>query len=154
MSQEIETKINALSSYLEVLPDDIDQGYNWYGEYPILECGSSEYLVLTDEEADHACKLYIEEGLWAFNAWFIVQHSVLPYRDDTIELIQGYQEDKCEDANDTIKSLISDMDEFVEDAISADGRGHFLNGYDGTEEELEYEAEEGKKLTFYIYQIN
>jgi len=154
MSHENEVRIRALCAEFDYLPDDVTIGYNWYDEYPLFEVGSEEYLVLTAEEADHACRLYIEETLWAFNAWFIVQHSVLPYSSDTVELIQGYQEDKCEDANETIKALITDIDEFVEDAISADGRGHFLSGYDGEEIETDYQVTEDDKRVYYIYRLN
>jgi hypothetical protein len=49
--------------------------------------------------------------------------------------VSAFQEAKCEDANETIAALITDIDEFIEDAICADGRGHFLNGYDGEEYE-------------------
>ena len=43
--------------------------------------------------------------------------------------------DQCESSNEAVLSLIDDFDHFVNDAILSDGRGHFLNGYDGTEEE-------------------
>ena len=55
------------------------------------------------------------------------------------------QQELCEDANEIVKAIITDINEFIEDAISSDGRGHFLNGYDGTEEELN---------GFYIYRTN
>jgi hypothetical protein len=42
-----------------------------------------------------------------------------------------------------------DIDSLVEDAISADGRGHFLSSYDGDENE---ETVNGQ--TFYIYRTN
>jgi hypothetical protein len=41
----------------------------------------------------------------------------------------------CEDAAPLIEALIDDMDAFIRDAISADGRGHFLAGYDHEEHE-------------------
>ena len=59
------------------------------------------------------------------------------------------QSKKCEGANDAILALIKKtdggLDGFVEDAISADGRGHFLSSYDGDENE-----ENG----FYIYRTS
>ncbi len=45
--------------------------------------------------------------------------------------------------------MIEDEDEFVSQAISADGRGHFLNTYDGNENEQTIEG-----TTFYIYRMN
>jgi len=50
-----------------------------------------------------------------------------------------------EDANKIFTKVIPDMDSFVEDAVSTDGRGHFLSSYDGDE------SEEGD---FYIYRLN
>lgn len=155
MKDQTELKIKALAKYLGCDPEDIDEGYEWYREFTTYELGNQEYLVLTDEEADEACKEYIENSVWAFNASFIIDHSDLPY--DAWEMVQSYQEDRCESANETILAMIKDFDEFVEDAISADGRGHFLSGYDGKENEitLTITDEEGEcDETYYIYRVN
>lgn len=106
-----------------------------------------DYLVLTDEEADEAAKEYIKESVWAFNADFIVDHSKLPY--EAKEMIENFQTTKCEDANETILALINDFDEFVSDAISADGRGHFMNSYDGHEHEVNIDG-----TYYYVYRMN
>jgi hypothetical protein len=45
----------------------------------------------------------------------------------------------------TIRALLTDEDDLVDEAISADGRGHFIATYDGEE------AEAGR---FYVYRIN
>jgi hypothetical protein len=59
------------------------------------------------------------------------------------------QSKKCEGANDAILALIEKtdggLDGFVEEAISADGRGHFLSSYDGNE---------NHESGFYIYRTN
>jgi len=110
-----------------------------------------DVLILTDEEADELAKEDVKQSCWAFNAEFIVEHSNLPW--EAIEMVRGYQE-KCEGANDTILALITDFDEFYDDAISADGRGHFLNRYDGEEEEITLElntAQDKGSVTFYCY---
>ena len=143
MSENVDLKVKALAKYLDCDPEDIAEGYPSYGDFMTLEYGGEEYLVLTDEEADEACSDNIYQSVWAFNAGFIIDHSNLPY--DAADMITGFQESKCEDANDTILALITDFDEFVEDAISADGRGHFLSGYDGDE------VEAGK---YFIYRLN
>mgnify|MGYP003480099808 CR=1 FL=1 len=101
------------------------------------------YSVYTDKEADEKAAEYIKESAWAFNASFIIDHSNLPY--EGIEMIQTFQQ-KCEGANETILALIGDFDKFVSDAISADGRGHFLSSYDGEENEETVNGE-----TYYIY---
>jgi hypothetical protein len=41
------------------------------------------------------------------------------------------------------------LDDFVKDAISADGRGHFLNKYDGKEIEVVING-----AVLYVYRIN
>ena len=107
-----------------------------------------DWVAYTDEEADDACKDYIEDSLWAFNASFIIENSCLPWEAE--EMIQSFQEKKCEGANDTIKAIIGDdIDDFVSAAISADGRGHFLNPYDG----VEYEEQTGDTV-YYVYRRN
>ena len=133
------SKIEELAKFLDVEEEDLEESS--YDE-SLFSLGNEEYLVYTDKEADEAVEDYIKESAWAFNAWFIVDHSKLPYA--AIEMIQAFQE-KCEDANETILALIEDLDAFVEDAISADGRGHFLSGYDG---------EENETPNYYVYRTN
>jgi len=111
---------------------------DWYTEI------DDNYLVCTDKEADEKAKEYIKESAWAFNADFIVDHSSLPY--EAVEMIEHFKSTKCEDANETILALIDDFDDFVSDAISADGRGHFLSTYDGKEYEENVNGE-----YYYIY---
>lgn len=105
-----------------------------------------DYLVLTDDEANEKAKEYILDTLWAFNANFIVSECGLDYA--LIDMIEIYKKEKCESANDAISSLIEKtcgLDTFVESAISTDGRGNFLNTYDG---------EEIKSGDYFIYRIN
>ena len=45
--------------------------------------------------------------------------------------------------------VIVNMDEMVKDAISEDGRGHYLSSYDGIEDEQDYDG-----VTYYIYRTN
>ena len=105
-----------------------------------------DYSVCTDEEAGEAAKEYIKNSAWAFNAEFIVDHSRLPY--EAIEMVQAFQQ-KCEDANETILALINDFEDFVSDAISEDGRGHFLSSYDGHEHEVNING-----TYYYVYRMN
>lgn len=107
--------------------------------------GRGEYLVLTDYEADEAATKYIEESLWSFNSGFLASATGLP-----AEVFKALQ-DKCE--GDAVYKLVEatcGVDSFVEAAISADGRGHFLACYDGKENELCV----GGKIEFFIYRIN
>ena len=140
------TKIQALAKYLELSDteeEDIEQvdymksGYSY---------GDKEYLVLTDKEADEQVAEYIKDSIWSFNASYILEECNLD--NGLEEAIQAYQQKECEGANDSLLSLVEKLcglEQFIEDAIGADGRGHFLAGYDGGE------IEEGE---YYIYRTN
>jgi len=116
----------------------------------VFNVNGSNYLILTDEEADTKASEAIRELLWAFNANFIIDNSEKLTNAENYEIISKaiskMQADLCEDANELIFALIDDFDEFVDNAIAADGRGHFLSGYDGEENEQETESN-----LFYIY---
>jgi len=136
----MQTKLEALAKFLDVETDDL--AVSTYDDC-LFELGSHEYLILTDEKANERLRENVEKSAWAFNASFIIDHSDLPA--EAAEMVGAFQESKCEDANDTILALINDMDRFASDAASADGRGHFLSGYDG---------EENQEGEFYIYRTN
>jgi hypothetical protein len=97
------------------------------------DCSYSDHLILTDEEADERTAESIRQSAWAFNASFLVGYLPEGVGTEVIEALQP----QCEGANDAILAMIGErFDEFVADAISADGRGHFLAGYDGNENEF------------------
>lgn len=108
-----------------------------------------DYIVLTDEEADEMAANYIKDSLWAFNASFLASETGFP-----IEVFTALQ-NQCEGANDAIYNMVdgyksdTDIDSFIDAAISADGRGHFMSSYDGNENE-----ETVNGTTYYIYRIN
>ncbi len=105
----------------------------------------NNHIVLTDQEADDKAKDYILDSAWAFNASFLADFTGFD-----IEVFEAIQKnDRCESNNDAILSMIQDKDDFVQQAISADGRGHFMNRYDGNENEETIGGE-----TFYIYRMN
>jgi hypothetical protein len=94
-----------------------------------IECGGETHLWAKDQESAKAsAKEYIEESVWAFNASFLSAHSKGVDEEVFEKLSEG-----CESSNDAIKKLIDDMDHFVDDAIIADGLGHFIATYDGNE---------------------
>lgn len=103
------------------------------------------YLVLTDEEADELSKRLILDSVWAFNPDFLSGETGID--SEVFRVIQS--NGKCEDNNDAILSCIDDEDSFVEAAIRADGRGHFIASYDS--DETEQKTDFG---TFYIYRVN
>ena len=137
---DTDPRVAALAAHLDVDADDISEGY----QETVLEC-CGEYLVLTDDEADREAADAIRDSVWAFQAWFIASHCPNGIDEDHIATLRG---DSCEDCNDAMVALVeagNGMDRFIEDAIGADGRGHFLNHYDGNE------YEEGD---YFIYQTN
>lgn len=145
MTQE---KIKTLAQFLEVEASELETSS--YDEN-IFTYGNQEYLILTDEEADEKTAEEIKNSLWAFNADFIIQHCK-NYNDmdnfeynAAIESLQEAQKNQCEGLNGLVYALIDNIDEFVEDAIIADGRGHFISYYDGEENELN---------GLYIYRLN
>ena len=151
-------KLESLKAYLigsgeaeksELEAVTVENSYN--DSYKTFEVIGNEYKVLTDAEADEEAKENILDSLWAFNADFILQHTEFyktsSDREDTefVNSLKQLQGDICESANSIVKALIIDIDAFVEDAIDADGRGHFISYYDG--EEIEQDD-------FYIYRTN
>ena len=135
-------RIDVLAKFLQVEVDDLT--VTKYDENN-FEIGEKEYMILTEEEAQEKAKEYILDSIWAFNADFIIEHSkVLDFDDASQSIIKAIQE-QCENGNEAMKKLIDDIDTFIEDAINADGRGHFMNSYDGNE------AQEGE---YFIYRIN
>jgi hypothetical protein len=110
--------------------------------------GSAEYMVCSDETADAAARGEILSNLWAFNSDFLAGETGLPS-----ECFKCLQEKMSEDCNEAVTALIKStcgLDQVVESAIQADGRGHTLAAYDG--EEIEYTTKSGK--TVYLYRCN
>ena len=134
-------RIKALSKYLELTKEEEKEIY--YESYDIYCYGNQEYMVLTDDEADEKVAEHIKDSVWAFNPSFLSSHSGIDQ--EIFKLLQ----DKCESANESILKLIKDFDDFVQDAIGTDGRGHFLSSYDGYENDHEHDNE-----TYYIYRTN
>ena len=135
--------VRALCKHLDCQPDELSLGkYDHYG-LPVYSLGRREYAIGTDSEADSAMAEYVKDSLWAFSAPFILEQCGLP--SELAQPIGEWQSAECESANDTLLDLVekcTTLAAFTESAISADGRGHFLGGCDGKENE------EGE---FYIY---
>lgn len=141
----VNEKKQALALYLQTKEEIEVSSY----DENVLEAEGGEYLVLTDEEADERAKDDILNLVWAFNADFIIEHSSALDYDDASKRVVSAIADQCESGNEAMKKLIDDLDEFVEDAIGADGRGHFLASYDGDEW-----RQKVNKTNYYIYRIN
>lgn len=132
---------------------------NWdsyYSEYRFDVYGD-EYLVLDDDRAQATAFREISQCLWAFSPDFIVEHlrECVLYADysfdlsDLTDAVRLAQEKLCEGANAIIYALIDDLEEFVGDAIAADGRGNFISSYNCEEHEVTVDGE-----TYYIYRLS
>ena len=130
-----ENKEKALAEFLEVKVEDLTNG------------NKEDYLVLTDEEADEQAEEYILDTVWAFNKSFLNRHSEAIAEID--EKSFAKLQEGCESINKAILAMIDDKDDFVKDAISADGRGHFLSPYDGEENEVTVNG-----VNYFIYRLN
>jgi len=128
-NENFELKLRILAQHLETETDSISTNM------------ADDYLVCTDKEADEAVKEAVLDSLWAFRPSFIVSHMAYKpenyrERDSTEKVLEHMQFHLCESANCIVKSMIKDIDHFVDDAVSSDGRGHFLAQYDGDEHEV------------------
>jgi hypothetical protein len=106
---------------------------------------NEDWLVCTDDEADELVRNSIEELAGYFNAQFLMEQTGI----DT-EVFDALM--KGASASERVMQIIEatcGYDSFVEAAISADGRGHFLASYDGEEREFN-----NGRMTFYLYRIN
>lgn len=138
-------KIKELAEFLGCDEEDITVS-NWNNR--VFELGNQEYLVVTDEEADEEATSRIEEDIWAFNAEFILDECGIDHNETVISSLQEIQNRCCESCNMFFLSLIENtcgLDSFVQEAISCDGRGHFLASYDGEENETD---------SYYVYRLN
>lgn len=143
----------------ESLAQELD--YDFYG-MTVVEIYGREYAIGGDSEADVAAKECIRQSVWSFCPEFLANH--MPIDADIIKIIQ---EAKYEDANEPLTELLRNFNEFVDDAVGADGRGHFVSSYDGEENTLdgidEDDASEIAKLLdideddwsgTYVYRLN
>jgi len=148
-------RLEALKEHLNLQNGDMKDVFDSQYEENGFTIGNEEYLVLTEKEADDKAREEIERSVWAFMPNFILSHcstyenmSNWEY-DEAKEALEKIQGHFAEGVNELIKAMIPDMDEFVEDAICADGRGHFISHYDGRENEYEVNG-----MTFYVYRLN
>lgn len=91
------------------------------------------------EEADDALS-YVYSQVGGFTCDVEDVDSIVEYIKDEFDEME---------ASEKLSNMVDDMDDLVEDAVSQDGRGHFLNHWDGSEEEVDYDGE-----TYYIYRTN
>ena len=145
MNNLTKAKIETLAQFLGIDEKEINVA-DW--DSCVFLADDAEYLVLCDIQAHERVKEEIKESIWAFNSDFICEMCDIPVNDKVIKSLQNMQEKCCEDCNSFIYALVNNscgFDYFVEQAIIADGRGHFLASYDGKEQEIN---------GLYIYRVN
>ena len=130
-------KVQAVADFMDL--NEIGKATITHQDDHYYTYGNEEYMVLTDAEAQDKVAEYIKETVWAFNPDFLALHSGIDR-----EVFEKLQE-SCESANEALLKLIKNFDDFVEDAVRIDGRGHFLAGYDHNENE---------QGDFYLYRTN
>ena len=139
----MENRIKALLIALEeeVNTENMEAVEHNYGD--CFTYDGTDYNVLTDEEATEEVTDYIKESVCYFNPNFLASQTGLD------EVIFEALCSLDEKANEAILALIENtcgLEEFVSEAVFADGRGHFLNHYNGDELEAEVDGE-----YYYIY---
>lgn len=148
-------KIQAVKSFLmqyeaydenEIQADNIT--VSAYDE-SMFEFENFELLVLTDNEADDKAKEYIKESVWAFKPEFIINHSSALDHDKASKMIVKAISEQYENGNEAMLKLIDDFEDFAQDAIDSDGRGHFMSSYDGEEYEVKI-----NDTWLYVYILN
>jgi len=123
-----------------------------------------EFLVCSDKGRDQEIRKNVRESLWAFNADFIARHARGDLDARAIKALKETQEKLCEGANELIFSMVKSFKKLCEEAVRSDGYGHFLNPYDGNEEEVTVKPEVLDRMiaendhqgsrTFYVYRTN
>lgn len=142
-----EARITALSQHLGEDAGDITVNPLSDTEFRF---GRQEYRVLTDDEATEAAKSYIKETLWAFNVSFLSRFVPALQNKRAAKAWEDMVGELCEGANPLVEALIGiNITAFCEAAIDADGRGHFLAGYDNVESD-----ETVGETQFFIYRTN
>lgn len=138
----IDPKIAALARYLECSPNDIIDGYGDH-EY---DMGSQTWVVTTDEEADTLAEIRVKDNLWAFNSNFLCHYTSALDTYKARKAFDKMREILCEDAQEFVVALLGNrLEECIKDAITEDGRGHFISQYDGMEIKVD---------SFYLYRVN
>ena len=153
MKTRLEINMEVLAEFADIATSEIRQA-EWTDDPNRLETDyDEEYLILTNEEAEEMARDYIIEMLWSFKTDFLMDHMDAVYslntreREDFKKSLEKIQCDLCEGANPIVSALVGDnIENLIDDAIEADGRGQFIGHYNGHEDSIEYDG-----VDYYIY---
>jgi len=151
---DADPKVRALALEIDESVEDITESS--YGDFEVdLGYGHSSgrvYAVLTDEEADEKAKERAKDTLWAFNEEFLARYIPALRHPRAAQAWSKVAMDLCEDANPLVEAMLGiNITEFLNAAISADGRGHFIDNHDGDEREC---RDPITTQIFYVYRMN
>jgi hypothetical protein len=118
----------------------------------VYEVDGQEWAVGTAQQANRAAREEILDSLWAFNSSFLARFIGLTNEEE--KALRKMQEEMSEGANSIVRRMVGErnLNHLVEEAINADGRGHFLASYDS--EEHESDEIEGLPRGKFAYRIN
>jgi hypothetical protein len=128
----------------------------------VYKTEDGEFAIGSDAKCDRAARRAVVDVLWAFNTSCIVRflrsnNKAFVGMSDTAagefeQALQKMQETLCEDAQPIIRAMLgTKLNKFVQEAIAADGRGHFLSPYDSEESRSE---DYGFKPGRLVYKLN
>jgi hypothetical protein len=112
----------------------IKKKWDYYGLAVYETAGGQEWAVGTEAQVARAARENILDHLWAFRPEFIARYAGLD--DRAVNALGEMMGKLSEDANPIVRKLIGsdrNLSKLVRDAISVDGRGHYLAQYDGHE---------------------
>lgn len=174
--EDYDERVLALAQFLDIEPSEVKElSYGGYeaegGEYEVLSDDEA------DERAkDYILDSVWAFNKWFLESYISVEganeyfgHEESYYDEEEEEEIEigdaeevfymnmgmsfsdwlDEQQRGAESSNDVLVNLLDDESRFVDDAISADGRGHFLGVYDGEENEEDVDGD-----TYFIYRTN
>jgi hypothetical protein len=139
------TKREAVAMFTDVPVEDVVLIESDRRTGSTFKVGNKEYLVCYHLQADNRTRAAIRESVWAFNPDFILKHAKIETTPNVVAALREMQGKLCESANPLVLAMIRNFHAFAKEAISIDGRGHFISGYDGQEHKID---------DHYIYRIN
>lgn len=119
-------------------PEWEEQSYEHHG-LPVFEHDGETFAYAADDDAaDAAAKEAARDSLWAFNSEFLSGYIPALRNTRARVAFDKMREALCEDASELVAAMLGDnIDRMLQDAIGADGRGHFLASYDSEERDAE-----------------
>ena len=146
-------RVAALAQFLNVDASDIERSEGDYFGLAFYEADGQEWVVGTEEQAQSAAIAKAKEDVWAFRAQYLADGTGIDER-----AIRAIQETMYENASEPLQKIVEatwngGLDGFADDAVDEDGRGHFLSGYDGEEQEITVQVG-GQTQRMYLYRYN